>query len=240
MKKKLDILDNKVARKIFLLCLKESLSKKEISNRLYGGWWPNAVLKNISELQKVGYLKFNRTGAGLVRRRVKCYSTQKPFVEFLKSKGVYLSEEEENYIKILIDTKLRPDRKDSIFIQFISLLIEDFIINQLFYSTLLKIDKSYAKILPHLEKSYSIRTIEDLEAIQSVLREKCENHYRNLVDKDYIARYIRWDILFAHLLMPESLQLKVKSDLSKEFFTNVINSVDVIRYVSEKVKTNPS
>jgi len=238
MKSKLDILDNKGARNIYLLCLKEGLSKKEISHRLYGGWWPNAVLTNIAELEKVCYLKFTRTGAGLVRRRIKCHSTHKPFIEFLQSKEIHLSPEEEKYINILIATKIKPEERNStIFNQLINLLIESFIINQLFYSTLLKRDKSYIKILPYLKRKDSLKTLEDLEAVQKELREKCEEYYRSLVNKGYIGRYIRWDILFTHLLMPDSLQLKVKSDLSKEIFPSVIDSIDVIRYISEKVKT---
>ncbi|MBI2970787.1 MAG: hypothetical protein HYY37_00015 [Candidatus Aenigmarchaeota archaeon] len=70
-----------VCRKIHLLCLKESLSKKQISNRLGKCYWAaSGILPNIKRLEKYGYIRFRKT-SGIVKKRGIYESTLKHFYE---------------------------------------------------------------------------------------------------------------------------------------------------------------
>src|SRR3989338_6659064 len=78
MKSNLDILKNDISREIYNLCLKEGLTRKEISIIRYGDWRPNSILSKIEELEKADYLARDKKG-DFVRHRGKCYATRKPF-----------------------------------------------------------------------------------------------------------------------------------------------------------------
>lgn len=120
MTSNLDILDNLVSRKIYNLCFREGLSKKEISENLYGKgkWLPNAILPKIEELERVGYLKLVEEGKNYQRKRGKYFATMLPVLEFMKTRSPWVEEEKEfleseylkrEFLRINKDLKLEDD-----------------------------------------------------------------------------------------------------------------------------------
>jgi len=235
MTNNLDILKNDISRNIYNLCLKEGLSRKEISVIRYGNWRPNSVLPKIEELEKAGYIARHKEGKDLVRHTGKCYATRKPFLDFLESHGLFLSSDEGLYVNRIITEKLNFSSFDSdLFRRLLNLIIEDAIITRLFHDVLLKRDDSYRIILPFLEKSHNAST-EEIGKLKQQLREKCEKTHNKKPKRHENKAHMRCDVLFSHLLIPDILQLRLQSDLKMNEFQGVFDSIDVIRYVSEDI-----
>ena len=236
MKSNLDILKNDISREIYNLCLKEGLTRKEISIIRYGDWRPNSILSKIEELEKADYLARDKKG-DFVRHRGKCYATRKPFFDFLESQGIFLSSDELSYVNRVITKKLNFSSFDfDLFRRLLNLIIEDAIITRLFHDVLLKRDDSYKIILPFLEKSHNAST-EEIEKLKQQLREKCEKTHNKKPKRHENKAHMRCDVLFSHLLIPDILQMRLQSDLKIKDFQGVFDSIDVIRYVSKDVRT---
>ena len=232
-----DILKNDISREIYNLCLKEGLTRKEISVRRYGSWRPNSMLSKIEGLEKAGYLARDKKGTDFIRHRGKCYATRKPFFDFLESQGLFLSSDEELYVNRVIIEKLDFSSFDfDLFRRLLNLIIEDAIITRLFHDVLLKRDDAYKIILPFLEKSRNT-SMEDIEKLKQQLREKCEKIHNKKPKRYENKAHMRCDVLFSHLLIPDILQLRLQSDLKIKDFQGVFDSIDVIRYISKDVRT---
>lgn len=237
MRNNLDILKNDISRDIYNLCLKEGLSRKEISVRRYDSWRPNSVLPKIEELEKAGYIARRKDGTDLIRHTGKCHATYKPFFDFLESQGLFLSSVERSYVNRVIKDKLNFTLFDfDLFRRLLNLIIEDAIITRLFHDVLLKRDDTYKIILPFLEKSRNVN-MEEIEKLKQQLREKCEKTHNKKPKRHENKAHMRCDVLFNHLLIPDILQLRLQSDLKINDFQGVFNSINVIRYISEEIKT---
>lgn len=103
-----------IARKIFVECLFERLSKKKLSMKIIGKWYPNAILPNIVALERAGYLKFHKTGVSLERKIGTYESVFKPFYEYVKKKhNVTFTERERVFLEYYFRIVLTRNMFDS-------------------------------------------------------------------------------------------------------------------------------
>lgn len=117
-----------VAKRIYLECLFKPLSKKELSNRIFHKWYPNAIVRNIDKLEHLGYVKFYRKGVGVFLAKIKVkgeyvrkakkrggyQSTFRPFYDYMKKKhGVAFTSHEKTFLEYFFKIVLTRDMFDS-------------------------------------------------------------------------------------------------------------------------------
>ncbi len=226
----LDILNNTISRRIYNLCLKEGLTKKEISNRLYGKWLPNAILPKINELSKAGYIEFRELGKNIQRKRGKYHSTMIPVLESMKTLTKWSKEEKtflesqslrKEFWRINNDLEL----EDYTIRQF-RIFLDDLMIFRLL--TVPKLTKSFLNTLNNMKSAKNNHkqsgTIDIDRIVQKMIEKFGENYeYTSKNNKTHtitgantrkhIFTYktlIKTDYTCLAMLMPESLCRRVK------------------------------